>query len=505
MKILLINPRFPPSLWDFSHIRHINGTRFPFPPLGLAVLAALTPTGHEITIVDENATDIDFSVDADMVGIAAYEIQKERAFEIARIFRQRGTAVALGGPLVNDVTREECEQHADALFIGEAEQTWPLYIADLQNNSPQAVYRQSGFPPLNITPIPRFDLLNLPSYATAIIETSRGCPFSCDFCEVPVRMGNIPRHKNPLQVMEEIKALAALGADSIFILDDNFTGNRKHAIAVLSALEHYQAETGHRLTFSCQLTMANAFDDELLALLHRCGFSWVFIGLETSDQKALASVNKRQNLAHDVREAVRNIQAHNLVIWGGMIVGFDGDDEAAIERQRQFIMEAGIPVVMVGLLQALPGTALHERMQNENRLEDASLGGVRSGQQAMLQTNIRPTPLSPEALATHYLRLMERLYRFPDYARRLLVSIQRARHGRAGSGNGPDISSLPSLLRVLRFYCFTLDMRRIYYFLRVLLACLRHRGLAAETVFMHLAVYIHLRKFHEELSLHHRP
>ncbi|MBI3793117.1 MAG: radical SAM protein [Nitrospinae bacterium] len=504
MRILLVNPRFPPSLWDFSHIRHINGSNFPFPPLGLAVLASLTPPGHEITILDENAQSLDFTANYDLVGITGYDVQKERALEIARSFRKTGVTVALGGPMVHETALDEFGKEADALFVGEAEETWPQYIADLLDNSPKGVYRQDGFPQLSPAPLPRFDLLNISSYATAIMETSRGCPFTCEFCEVPVRMGDTPRLKDPMQVLNEIELLASRGADSVFIIDDNFTGNRKHAMAVLSAVERRQRESDKPMSFSCQLTLANAFDDELLSLLRRCGFRWVFIGLETSDKETLEKMGKRQNLSRDVIKAVRNIQSHNLVIWGGIIVGFDGDDEETIERQRRFVEEAGVPVVMASLLQALPGTKLYERMKNEGRLTDANLGGVRGDKSSMLQTNIKPLKISAQELADQYIRLMDNLYSFPNYAGRLLKTIRQAREDKQAHRSKPSLASLRPLLGLASYYYLTTDPRRVFYFFRVLWAAMRRNGLGAETVFMHLAVYIHLRKFHEELSLQHR-
>ncbi|MBI4709826.1 MAG: cobalamin B12-binding domain-containing protein [Nitrospirae bacterium] len=213
MKICLINTRFPLSLWDFSYCKDIDGSMFPFPPLSLAVLAALTPSGHEVFILDENVRPVDTALDADMVGLTGYDIQKEAVYKLADEFRGRGITVAIGGPLVRKSDLDECSQHADVVFLGEAEHTWPAFIRDFEAGCAQPVYLQNGFVALTDSPTPRFELLALQAYSTAIIETSRGCPHSCEFCEIPVRLGRKSRGKSPEQVMAEIRNLHTLGVD----------------------------------------------------------------------------------------------------------------------------------------------------------------------------------------------------------------------------------------------------------------------------------------------------
>ena len=197
MKICLINTRFPLSLWDFSYCKDIDGSMFPFPPLSLAALGALTPREHEVFIFDENIRHIDMALTADIVGITGYDIQKERVYQLADEFRNRGITVAIGGPLVRESSLDECSRHADVVFLGEAEYTWPAFIRDFQAGHAQPVYIQDGFVDLTDSPAPRFELLELPVYSTALIETSRGCPHSCEFCEIPVRLGRRARVKPP--------------------------------------------------------------------------------------------------------------------------------------------------------------------------------------------------------------------------------------------------------------------------------------------------------------------
>lgn len=178
MKICLINPRLPLSLWDFSYSRDIDGNAFPFPTLSLATLAALTPEEHEVVICDENVKPVDFDTDADIVGITGYYIQKELVYQLAGLFRSKGKTVAIGGPLVQKSNLRECAEHADVVFLGEAEYTWPSFIRDFQSGHAKSLYKQEEFVDLTASPAPRFDLLELSAYSTAIIETSRGCPHS---------------------------------------------------------------------------------------------------------------------------------------------------------------------------------------------------------------------------------------------------------------------------------------------------------------------------------------
>ncbi|MCX5717657.1 MAG: radical SAM protein, partial [Nitrospirae bacterium] len=343
MKICLINPCFPLSLWDFSYSRDIDGNIFPFPPLALATLAALTPGEYEVVICDENVKPVDFDTEADIVGITGYHIQKERVYQIADSFRSKGKTVAIGGPLVQKSNLDECTEHADIVFLGEAEYTWPSFIRDFQSGNAQPLYAQDGFVDLVASPAPRFELLELSVYSTAIIETSRGCPHSCEFCEIPIRLGKRPRNKSVEQVMTEIRSLYALGTDSIFIIDDNFFGNRKRALALLAEIERFVKSIDYRVYFSCQFTIDISRDEEILILMNKANFRRVFVGIETPRKLSLTMARKNQNTKVDLLDAVRRIQSNNIIVWGSFIVGFDSDDTNIFNEQLKFIQAASIP------------------------------------------------------------------------------------------------------------------------------------------------------------------
>ena len=498
MKIYLINPRFPLSLWDFSLCQDLAGSAFPFPPLSLATLAGLTPGGHELAICDENVRPVDVQKDADLVGITGYHIQKEQVFHLADAFRKRGVTVAIGGPLVQRQNLDECLLHADAVFLGEAEYTWPAFIGELQAKSARAVYDQTELVALSDSPAPRFDLLDQAAYSSAIIETSRGCPHACEFCEIPIRLGKGSRTKSIEQVMREIRDLAALGVDSIFIIDDNFFGNRKRARDLLTEIERFVRSVDHRIYFSCQFTIDIARDDEVLALLHRANVRRVFIGIETPRQASLAMANKSQNTLVDLRDAVRRIQSHAIIVWGAFIVGFDSDDKNVFDEQLAFIQEASIPVAMVGMLQALPGTPLFDRIKREGRFRDRETGGIRGAASSLVHTNIEPKNMSYEELAAGFRYLVRTLYQYDKFAERLMHAVALGKN--AGTNGRARLTGqgIATILRLLRYYLVTTDLGRVRMFLRVLLRTLLQNPQQLHTVLMHLVVFKHLKLFYEE-------
>ncbi|MCC6749935.1 MAG: radical SAM protein [Deltaproteobacteria bacterium] len=513
MKILLVNPAFPPSLWDFEHCRDLDGSRYAHPPLSLPTLAALTPPGHAVRLLDENVGLVDLDADAALVGLTGYWMQRERVFELADAFRARGRTVALGGPLVEESTLEECARHADVVFLGEAELTWPRFLRELEAGTAGAVYRQEEFVDLADSPLPRFELLDRRAYSTATIETSRGCPMTCEFCEIPTRLGRRPRTKSIPQVLAEVRALHALGADSIFFVDDNFVGDRRRAKALLEELARFARSIGYAIDFSCQITIDAAKDEALLELLYAANIRRVFVGLESPRPASLKEAGKRQNLATEVQENIRRLQERNIAVWAGMIVGFDHDDAGIFDEHLRFLAEAGVPVVMSGLLQAIPGTPLYRRMEAAGRLREVEMAGVRGRLAAAVTTNIVPRGLTDEELRSGYLKMLRALYDEEAYGDRLLTALRRSRRPTqpkrgakvattagttAGAKLGPERRAI--LGRILKHYLLTRDARRRRLFLRVVLETLRHAPAQLESALFHLVVYKHLRHFHERLS-----
>jgi len=498
MKICLINPRFPLSLWDFSLCQDLAGSKFPFPPLQLVTLAGLTPDEHEVVICDENVKPVALDLDADIIGITGYHIQKERVFQLADIFRSKGKKVAIGGPLVNKSALDDCAAHADAVFLGEAEYTWPAFIRDFQSGGVRPLYAQDGFVDLTVSPAPRFDLLELSEYSTAIIETARGCPHSCEFCEIPVRLGQRPRNKSAQQVMTEIQSLYALGADSIFIIDDNFFGNRKKALELLAGIERFVKSIDYRVYFSCQFTIDISQDEDILSLMNKANFRRVFVGIETPRQSSLTRSRKNQNTNINLLDSVNRIQSRSIIVWGAFIVGFDADDKNIFDEQFRFIQEASIPVAMVGILQAIPGTPLYARIKQEGRLRDDNAGGIRGAADRLIQTNITPLNMSPEELAGGYSHLVRDLYSYNNFAGRLISAVKLGQKNGLKGKTHTGKKGPATLFRLLRHYVLSIDLRRVYMFMQIIFQTLLHNPQYLYTALMHLVVYKHLKQFYEQ-------
>jgi radical SAM superfamily enzyme YgiQ (UPF0313 family) len=498
MKIFLVNPRFPLSLWDFSYCRDITGNAFPFPPLSLATLAALTPREHEVVICDENVHPVSLDADADIVGITGYSTQKNRVYQLADEFRKKGRMVVIGGPLVERSNIGECARHADVVFLGEAEYTWPAFIRDIQSKAVRPVYAQGELVDMSDSPAPRFDLLEFWAYSSAIIETSRGCPYSCEFCEIPVRLGKGSRTKSLEQVMTEIRGLYALGVDSIFIIDDNFLGNRSRAVILITQIQDFVRSIDYQLSFSCQFTIDIAKDGEILSLLREANFKRVFIGVETPRQSTLTMTKKRQNTQINLLDAVHRVQSHNIIVWGAFIVGFDNDDTGIFKEQLEFIQASSIPIAMVGILQALPGTPLHERVRREGRLKDDEAGGIRGSVNLLTSTNIKPMHMTDEDIASGFRYLVTSLYNYDNFAERMIHAVKLGKNYRIKGRTQIRKKGLLVLHRLLRYYLLTTDLRRIFMFLQVITQTIIHNPQYLETVLMHLIVYKHLKLFYEE-------
>jgi radical SAM superfamily enzyme YgiQ (UPF0313 family) len=413
MKIHLVTPKNPPSFWTYDAILPTLGRRCIFPNLSMPTLAGLTPPGHEVTLCDENVEEIDFDVEADVVGITGYIIHKQRMLEIAAEFRRRGRFVVIGGPYAS-LCPEELAGHCDVLFVDEAEETWPAFLRDVETGSWRREYRPAEKPALTDSPTPRFDLLKVDRYHALTIQFARGCPFNCEFCDIIVVYGRRPRVKTVEQVMREVRECHRLGATQVFVVDDNFIGNKKLAKELLHEMAAWGCEHDYPIDFNTEVSLNVAQDEELLELLRAANFTTVFIGIESPRVDSLKETRKTQNTRGDLVESVRKVQSYGIQVQAGMIVGFDHDDPRIFEEQLRFNQEARIPVSMTGMLQAMPKTPLHERMQREGRLMAESMGDQ------FVFSNIDPKGMDRLELYKGYRWLVSQLYTFRNYRRRAL-------------------------------------------------------------------------------------
>ena len=413
MKICLIAPKNPESFWTFDRILRSLGKKCVFPNLSLPTVAGLTPREHQVVLCDENVEPIDFDTDADIVGLTGYVIHKTRVLELAAEFRRRGKFVVAGGPLAS-ICPDELRGKVDVLFIDEAEYTWPRFLQDYATGEWADEYRQDEKPSMLDSPLPRFDLLKHDRYRSMAIQFTRGCPYTCEFCDIIVMYGRKPRAKSVPQVMAEIEALFQLGTRNIFIVDDNFIGNKKVAKALLGAIVAWQRAHDYPVELMTEASLNVAQDDELLALMRAANFTTIFIGIESPRAASLQETTKQQNLREDLVASVHRIQRAGIEVMAGMIVGFDHDDASIFEEQFKFIQEARIPVSMTGMLNAVPKTPLYARLKEAGRLAAESVGDQ------FVLTNIVPKGMTREELYAGYRRLLQRLYGYRNYRRRVM-------------------------------------------------------------------------------------
>jgi radical SAM superfamily enzyme YgiQ (UPF0313 family) len=412
--IVLINPRFEVSYWGLEHALPLVGKRANLPVACLPLLAALTPGEHTVTLVDENveALNWDRLARADVVGVTGMSVQRHRMHEILTELKRRGVFTVVGGPWVT-VQEDYFGELADVIFVGEAEETWPRFLAEWKAGRHQARYEQAEKSDMTKLPTPRFDLLKMRHYLFGSVQFSRGCPFQCEFCDIIVTFGRRPRLKTGAQVIAELEALRAQKIDIAFIVDDNLIGNKKAVKALLRDLIAYQEANGYPFDFFTEASLDLAEDDELLRLMVDANIVSVFIGIESPNEKSLRETKKYQNVrpAGTIVERVHTIQAAGIEVWCGMILGFDNDDASIFEAQRQFLKEARIASAMLGMLAAIPKTPLHARLAAEGRLDPAD--------EPEYGTNVIPLQMTREELRDGYVRVMQDLYEPAAYFGRL--------------------------------------------------------------------------------------
>jgi radical SAM superfamily enzyme YgiQ (UPF0313 family) len=412
--IVLINPRFEISFWGFEFVLPFIGKRANMPVAALPLLAALTPPEGHVTIIDENVEPIDFDrcARADIVGVTGMVVQRDRMREIVLELKKRNVFTVVGGPWVS-VNESSFARLADVIFVGEAEQTWPQFLRDWQIGKASARYEQADKTDMTRVPMPRLDLLKMNRYAFGSVQFSRGCPFQCEFCDIIVVFGRRPRLKTSKQVLAELEQLRAQKLSNVFIVDDNLIGSKKVIKEILRDVIGWQRQNGFPLDFVTEASIDLADDPELMRLMVEANIAAVFVGLESTSEDSLRETKKLQNVraGGSMIEKVRRIQGAGMEVWGGMIVGFDHDDESTFAAQQSFFDAARISIAMVGMLSAIPKTPLHARLAAAGRIDPA--------ENPTYGTNVIPLRMSREELTEGYVRLMDNLYKPKAYFDRL--------------------------------------------------------------------------------------
>ena len=418
--IALINPRFLDSFWSMNHALPIFNKAASTPTSALSLLAALTPPEHEVMLFDEAIGPIDFDAvaQADIVGLTGMVVQRERMRELARTIKAMGKLLVVGGPWIT-VQEDYLDGLADVIFVGEADTSWPQFLADWASGTYQTRYEQAERTDMSTLPAPRIDLLKLDRYLQGTVQISRGCPFLCEFCDIIVTFGRKPRVKTPGQVIAELEAWRKAGVGAVFLVDDNIIGNRKALIPILERIAEWQKAHRYILSLNTEASLNLADDDELLDLFVAANIRTVFVGIESPNPAALMETKKFQNvdsrrqresLSGDSAESylidrIHHIQSKGIKVTCGLIVGFDSDTPEIFALQKRLIGQSGIIHVMVGLLSAIPKTPLYERLQREGRLD--------MNDPPDFGTNVIPAGMSREALSEGFVALIAELYE-PD-------------------------------------------------------------------------------------------
>jgi len=426
MNALLIYPEWPDTYWSFKHALPFEGKRSAYPPLGLLTIAPLLPKHWSKRLVDTNIralSDADLQW-ADVAMISGMLVHKSEVLKILDRCRARGLTSVVGGPISSSV--QELPMHADHVVIGEAEGLIATVAADLERGAAEPVYKAEEMPALGTTPVPDLSLINPKYYSSMAIQYSRGCPFTCEFCDIIEIYGRRPRTKSPEQVLAELDQLQDMKwRGSVFIVDDNFIGNKKKVKELLPYIADWNARHGSPFTFFTEASLNLSDDLDLLQLMKDARFNRVFLGIETPVEASLKEAQKLQNTRRSLMESVRRIQGYGMEVMAGFIVGFDNDPDDIFDRQVEFIQESGIPMAMVGLLLALPGTQLYRRLQKEGRLVHE--GG---GNNMDLSLNFIPK-MNAQRLVEGYRSILERIYRpeaYYDRVRQFLEHFEPVAH-----------------------------------------------------------------------------
>ncbi len=427
MKILLVYPRYPETFWSFKHALRFVSKKAAYPPLGLLTVAAMLPEEWEKKLVDMNinALDDEDIKWADYVFISAMVVQGDSAREVITRCNKLNTKVVAGGPLFT--TGHEEFEGVDHFVLGEAEVTLPYFLADLDKGYARPIYTSNKRPDISKTPIPLWSLINMKQYSSMNIQYSRGCPFNCEFCDIIILNGHKPRTKGKDQMVKELEALYShRWRGGVFIVDDNFIGNRKKLKAeTLPTIIEWSKKKKYPFALSTEASINLADDEELMKLMVEAGFNQVFVGVETPNEASLAECNKIQNKDRDLAASIKKIQNQGFEVQGGFIVGFDSDPISIFRSQINFIQKSGIVTAMVGLLNAPRGTRLYQRLKNENRL----LKGF-SGDNTDFSINFVPK-MNYETLINGYRNILDTIYSPRHYYERIRTFLKEYRPPKA--------------------------------------------------------------------------
>ena len=497
---LLVYPAFATSFWSFKFALQYLGKKSSMPPLGLLTLANMFPQDYNLRLVDMNVrplTDDDLQW-ADLVCTSTMIVQRTSLEHVIARAKRAGKPVVAGGP--HPTSYWEDIEDVDYFLLGEVEATFPDFLHDLEHGTAQHLYVPQEKPAITQTPLPRYDLITMRDYGSMLLQFSRGCPFDCEFCDITKLYGRVPRTKTPEQMLAEFDLLYRLGwRGSLFLVDDNFIGNRRDALRLLRALIPWQRDRHYPFNLCTEASMNLVEYDELMETMVQAGFTSVFVGIETPTPAALIATKKKQNVRKDDPEyplhAVHTLQEKGFEVMGGFILGLDGETPEVFDLHIEFIQHAAIAMAMEGLLTVLKGTDLYHRMAREGRLRGDTTGNN-------LDTQLNFVPEMPEeVLKAGYKRVLNTIYdrRLEQYFARCWTLVQRLDRRRAPTPMATPLR-LPEMLRFAGASLRQLLSPQGPAYLRFLSRVLtRHPAMLREAVTLAAKGY-HLRKITEQIT-----
>jgi radical SAM superfamily enzyme YgiQ (UPF0313 family) len=423
MNILLVNPATPETFWSFKHALSFISKRATFPPLGLLTVAAMLPPEWNKKLVDMNVQELrdEELLQADYVFLTGMSIQESSVRQVLTRCRELKRPVVAGGPLFTARAKEFDD--VDHLVLNEAEITLPMFLHDLERGSAQHRYTTKAWADVSTTPAPLWSLVNQRYYASMNLQYSRGCPYDCEFCDITVLYGRVPRTKSAAQLLAELDGLYESGWRSdVFLVDDNFIGNKnKLKKDILPALIGWSEAHRYPFAFSTEASVNLSDDEELLQMMRQAGFDAVFVGIESTNEESLVECKKIPNKGRNLLASVKKIHAHGMRVNGGFIVGFDSDPASVFARTAEFIQQSGIITAMVGLLNAPIGTRLYQRLFKEGRILTTM-----SGDNTDWSMNFIPR-MNADTLIAGYRSVLESIYTPKQYYERVRLFLKTFR------------------------------------------------------------------------------
>ncbi len=493
MKILLIYPKTPNTFWSFKNALKFISKKSSEPPLGLLTVAAMLPEDWEKKLIDMNVSSLEDHLIkwADFVFISGMEVHIKSFKKIIRRCNTLGVKIVAGGPMCT--LNHKQFLGVDHFVLDEAEVTLPQFLKDLKQGSPKPVYRSNHFPDLHTSPIPLWHLLEKKKYASMSIQYSRGCPYDCEFCNITVLNGRKPRVKNGDQFLDELRALYDVGwHGQVFIVDDNFIGNKKQLKTdLLPKLMNWSKRMKYPFRFITEVSINLCDDDTLIHMMIEAGIDKVFVGIETPSCESLKGCGKTQNVGRNLVESVKKLQRLGLIVHGGFIIGFDEDSYRIFDDQINFIQKSGIVTAMVGLLTAITGTRLFSRLKKENRLLEASTGDNMDG-----SLNFIPK-MNYQKLVQGYKKVLTTIYSQKEYYYRIKTFLQEYNLPSLKSDVRLSWNEIMALFKSVWFLGI-LEKGKIYYWKLMMYSLFRHPAKFPLAVTM--AIYgFHFRRIVESV------